>query len=52
LMYRFNDQTTRTVFRMPRRVGLGISVAPDETWLLFSQLDGSGADIMLIDGLW
>jgi Tol biopolymer transport system component/predicted Ser/Thr protein kinase len=50
LFYRFDDQTTKTVYRLPRQVALGLSVAPDESWLLFSQLDGSGADLMLIDG--
>lgn len=50
LFYRFHDQTTQTVHRLPRAVALGLSVAPDESWLLFSQLDGSGADLMLIDG--
>ena len=50
LFYGFADRTTRTVYRLPRRVALGLSVAPDESWLLFSQLDGSGNDLMLIDG--
>jgi dipeptidyl aminopeptidase/acylaminoacyl peptidase len=50
LYYRFTDQTTSTVLRLPRPVGLGLSLAPDESWLLFSQSDGSGADLMLIDG--
>ena len=49
LFYGFDDQTARTVYRLPRRVALGLSVAPDESWLLFSQLDGSGTDLMLID---
>ena len=46
----FADQTTKTVYRLPRRVALGLSVAPDESWLLFSQSDGSGTDLMMIDG--
>jgi Tol biopolymer transport system component len=50
LFYGFDDQQTRTVYRLPRFVALGLSVAPDESWLLFSQLDGSGTDLMLIDG--
>jgi eukaryotic-like serine/threonine-protein kinase len=50
LFYRFHDQKTETVYRLPRAVALGLSVAPGESWLLFSQLDGSGADLMLIDG--
>jgi dipeptidyl aminopeptidase/acylaminoacyl peptidase len=50
LFYRFDDQKMQTVYRLPRPVALGLSVAPDESWLLFSQLDGSGADLMLIDG--
>jgi eukaryotic-like serine/threonine-protein kinase len=50
LFYGFDDQKTRTVYRLPRPVALGLSVAPDESWLLFSQLDGSGTDLMLIDG--
>jgi eukaryotic-like serine/threonine-protein kinase len=50
LFYRFQDQTTQTVYRLRRAVALGLSVAPDESWLLFSQVDGSGADLMLIEG--
>ena len=50
LFYRFSDQATSTVLRLPRAVALGLSLAPDESWLLFSQSDGSGADLMLIDG--
>jgi hypothetical protein len=38
------------VLRLPRAVGLGISLAPDESWLVFSQIDGSGADLMLVSG--
>jgi hypothetical protein len=50
LFYRFADQTTRNVYRLPSPIALGLSVMPDESWLLFNQLDGSGADLMLIDG--
>ena len=50
LFYSFKDQTTKTVLRLPRAVGLGISLAPDESWLVFSQIDGSGADLMLVNG--
>ena len=38
LFYRFNDQTTSTVLRLSRPVGLGLSLAPDETWLVFAQI--------------
>jgi hypothetical protein len=31
-------------------VALGLSITPDESSLLFTQLDGSGADLMLIEG--
>ena len=50
LFYRFADQTTKTVLRLPRAAGLGLALAPDESWLLFAQLDGSGADLMLATG--
>ena len=49
LFYGFHDRTTRTVYRPAKTVAQGLSVASDESWLLFSQLDGSGADLMLID---
>jgi Tol biopolymer transport system component len=49
LHYRFADRRLTTVYRLPRPVGLGLTVAPDESWLLFSQLDGSGSDLMLLE---
>jgi Tol biopolymer transport system component len=50
LFYRFADRTTRTVYRPSRPVSLGLSIAPDESWLLFTQVDGSGTDLMLLEG--
>ena len=49
LYYRFADQKLSTVFQLNRPVALGMTVALDESWLLFSQLDGSGSDLMLIE---
>jgi hypothetical protein len=33
-----------------KRAGLGISVSPDEQWLLYSQNDQEGMDIILAEG--
>ncbi|MBC8165272.1 MAG: PD40 domain-containing protein [Bryobacteraceae bacterium] len=49
LYYRFADHSLTTLQRLRRPVGLGLTVAPDESWLLFSQLDGSGSDLMLLE---
>ena len=35
LFYIFSDRTTSTVLRVSRAVGLGLSLAPDESWFLF-----------------
>ena len=49
LYYRFADRTTKTVYQLTRPVALGLSVAADESWLLFSQLDGTGSDLMMVE---
>jgi hypothetical protein len=50
---RFFDPDTkkeRVLARVKKRAGLGISVSPDEQWLLYSQNDQEGMDIMLAEG--
>ncbi len=47
--YRFRDGKILTVHRMAQPVALGLSVAPDESWMLFSQLDTAAYDIMLVE---
>ena len=49
LYYRFADGTVNTLYRLSRPVALGLTVARDESWLLFSQLDGSGSDLMIVE---
>lgn len=49
LYYRFADNRATTLYRLQRPVGLGLAVTPDESWLLFSQLDGSGSDLMQLE---
>lgn len=51
LYYSFADRTTTSVYRLPRPVALGLTVASDESWLVFSQYDTAGSDVMMIEGL-
>jgi Tol biopolymer transport system component/serine/threonine protein kinase len=50
---RFVDPDTRkerVLAQVTKRAGLGISVSPDDQWLVFSQSDHEGMDIMLAEG--
>jgi serine/threonine protein kinase/Tol biopolymer transport system component len=49
LYYRLADRTTKTVYQLTRPVALGLTIAADESWLLFSQLDGTGSDLMMVE---
>ena len=47
---RFSTGQSRPIVASERPVGaLGVSVSPDERFVLFTQLDQSGSDLMLIE---
>lgn len=43
-------KVTRTVYRLEKPTFAGFDVAPDGKYLLFTQLDEDGADLLLVDG--
>jgi serine/threonine protein kinase len=45
----WNSPKERTVARLGRRIGQGMSVSPDRRSLLFVKQEGSGRDIMLVE---
>jgi hypothetical protein len=49
LFYRFADKKTTPVYRIPGRIALGLSVSADESWLLYSQIDSGGSDLLMIE---
>jgi len=49
--FRFSDSRTSTLMTFPKNVFWGLDLSPDERWLLCSQHDLAGSDIMLIDPL-
>jgi Tol biopolymer transport system component len=51
--YDFQGDTTRslaTISRTPAIGDAGLAVSPDEKWLLYSQVDQAGSDVMLVEG--
>jgi hypothetical protein len=49
VFFRFSDQQITTLAEIPRRVGLGLAVSPDERTILYSQADHVGSELMLVD---
>lgn len=47
--FRFATGKAEQLMPLDKSPGLGLSVSPDERWLLWSQFDQEGSDIMLID---
>ena len=39
----------KELVRLEKTTGLGLTVSPDERWLLYSQFDQEGSDLMLIE---
>jgi len=48
-LYRFADGKTVEVGRFDRAPALHIGISPDEKWLLYTQLDSSVDDLMLVE---
>jgi Tol biopolymer transport system component len=49
VFFRFSDQQMTTLAEIPRPVGLGLAVSPDERNVLYSQTDHVSSELMLID---
>jgi hypothetical protein len=47
--YEFATQKTREVFRADKDLSDGMSISPDGRYMLYSQIDEVGADIMLVN---
>ena len=47
--YDFASRSTRPVYRTERPVGPGLTLAPDGRRILFTQLDRTGSDLMLVE---
>lgn len=40
---------SKTILTIQKPTALGLSVSPDEHWLLYSQVDQGGSDLMLAE---
>jgi Tol biopolymer transport system component len=47
----FADQQITTIARLDKPPFLGLTLSPDGRWLLYSQIDQSGTDLMLVDSI-
>jgi serine/threonine protein kinase/Tol biopolymer transport system component len=45
----FSTGMSKPILPIERPTHLGLAVSPDERWLLYSQFDRSGSDLMLVD---
>ena len=52
--YSFRDRRSTTIYEFPRGTNLdtgnsAITVSPDERWILYTQIDQAGSNLMLVD---
>ena len=45
----FETGKIREIAMTERQVSVGLSVSPDERWVLYSQVDQQGSDLMLVE---
>jgi len=45
----FAKGTVRTIMRIEKPLGLGLSVSPDERYILYTQNEQAGSDLMLVE---
>jgi hypothetical protein len=45
----FSTGVSKAIIPVERRMGLALSLTPDERYLLFSRNDQSGSDLMLVE---
>jgi Tol biopolymer transport system component len=49
LYYDFSTGISKPILTIEKPTQFGLTVSPDEHWLLFSQVDQGGSDLMLVD---
>jgi Tol biopolymer transport system component len=47
--FNFSSGTSKPILTLEKGPSAGVSVSPDEHWLLYSQFDQSGSDLMLVE---
>ena len=52
--YNLRDRRTTTLYEFPRGTNLdtlnsAISVSPDERWILYTQIDQAGSNLLLVE---
>ena len=52
--YRFRDRRFTTLYEFPprtllERVSTAVSVSPDERWILYTQIDQAGSNLVLVE---
>jgi len=45
----FSSGRSKTILTLQKPAALGMSLSPDERWLLYSQIDQGGSDLMLVE---
>jgi hypothetical protein len=46
---RFDTNTISTVGRFDKGLGIGLTVSPDGKWILYTQVEQSGSELMLVE---
>jgi Tol biopolymer transport system component len=49
MMYRFSGSKSERISRINKRLWSGLSVSPDEQWLLFTASDGGSTDLSMVE---
>ena len=47
--YNFASEISEPILAVQKRTSEGMSVSPDEHWLLYTQVDQGGSDLMLVE---
>jgi hypothetical protein len=47
--FEFASKQIRSIFKVDHDFGTGLSLSPDGRWMIYSQVDDVGSDIMLVD---
>jgi hypothetical protein len=47
--FSFATGKSKTILSIPKPVTFGLSVSPDEQWLLYTQVDQEGSDLMVVE---
>jgi hypothetical protein len=47
--FNFSTGISKPILPIEKPTHMGLAVSPDDRWLLYSQIDRSGSDLMLVD---